>query len=157
MKKSLFFTLIAVTLLGTVSCEQDPDTDKLDNDYLVYTNYDKNADFSSLSTFHIIDSILIIDDKEKPTYWNNQNSEKIIEAFAANLVERGYSATPFVADDVRRSILPASYSCVLLAKRYSSVSDELFLLAVQKVLPYDDGVASRLAHSAASSMLPVVQ
>ena len=111
MKKSLFFTLIAVTLLGTVSCEQDPDTDKLDNDYLVYTNYDKNADFSSLSTFHIIDSILIIDDKEKPTYWNNQNSEKIIEAFAANLVERGYSAT---AKEDADMVLQLSY----LSNRY---------------------------------------
>ena len=43
MKKSLILSLIAVTLLGTVSCEKDPDTDKLDNDYLVYTNYDKYA------------------------------------------------------------------------------------------------------------------
>ena len=111
MKKSLFFTLVAVSLLGTVSCEQDPDTDKLDNDYLVYTNYDKNADFSSLSTFHIIDSILIIDDKEKPTYWNNQNSEKIIEAFAANLVERGYSAT---AKEDADMVLQLSY----LSNRY---------------------------------------
>ena len=94
MKKSLYLTLLAISLLGTVSCEKDPDTDKLDNDYLVYTNYDKNANFAAISTFHIIDSILIIDDKEKPTYWNNQNSQKVVEAFAANLKERGYQSLP---------------------------------------------------------------
>ena len=107
MKKISILTLIAVLLLGTVSCEKDPDTDKLDNDYLVYTNYDKNADFASISTFHIIDSILIIDEKEKPTYWNNQNSEKIIEAFAANLVERGYTAVP--AKEEADMVLQLSY------------------------------------------------
>ena len=112
MKKISILTLIAVLLLGTVSCEKDPDTDKLDNDYLVYTNYDKNADFASISTFHIIDSILIIDEKEKPTYWNNQNSEKIIEAFATNLVERGYTAVP--AKEEADMVLQLSY----LSNRY---------------------------------------
>ncbi len=76
-----------------VSCEKDPDTDKLDNDYLVLTNYDSNTDFSSFDTFYVIDSILIIDDATKATYWKNENSQRIIDAFNDNFVQRGYSET----------------------------------------------------------------
>ena len=37
--------LLAVFALA--SCEKDPDMGKLDDNYLVYTNYDKKADFKS--------------------------------------------------------------------------------------------------------------
>ena len=90
MKKSAIFTLFAACLLGVVSCEKDPDTDKLDNDYLVYTNYDKGTQFNTMETFHVIDSILIIGNETKPTYWNNNNSRTIIDAYVSNLEERGY-------------------------------------------------------------------
>ena len=90
MKKILFFNLIALCILLTTSCEKDPDTDKLDNDYLVYTNYDKSTNFSNIQTFHVIDSILIISDEAEPDYWRNNNSQKIIQAYTQNLEERGY-------------------------------------------------------------------
>ena len=35
--------LLAVFAVTLASCEKDPDMDKLDNNYLVYTNYDKKA------------------------------------------------------------------------------------------------------------------
>lgn len=107
MKKSFIFTLIAVSLLSMASCEKDPDTDKLDNDYLVYTNYDKETDFAAMETFHIIDSILIISDEAKPTYWNNNNSMTIINAFAKNLESRGYIKVS--ADDEPDMVLQLSY------------------------------------------------
>ena len=91
MKKIFILSIIAVSLIGIVSCEKDPDTDKLDNDYLVYTNYDKGTDFASMQSFHVIDSILIISDQAKPAYWNNNNSQTIIEAYAGNLEKRGYT------------------------------------------------------------------
>ncbi|MBE6293819.1 MAG: DUF4136 domain-containing protein [Bacteroidales bacterium] len=92
MKKLLLLNLVALCLLGTTSCEKDPDTDKLDNDYLVYTNYDKGTDFGSIETFHVIDSILIISDQAKPGYWKNNNSQTIIKAYTNHLEERGYTA-----------------------------------------------------------------
>lgn len=92
MKKKLIFSIIAAGLLGITSCEKDPDTDKLDNDYLVYTNYDKGTDFSDMETFHVIDSILIISNEIKPAYWKNNNSETIIDAYTKNLEERGFLA-----------------------------------------------------------------
>ena len=90
MKKFPILTLAVVGVLSISSCQKDPDIDKLDNSYLVYTNYDNGTDFKSFSTFHVIDSILIIDNSEKTTYWNNANSEKIVDAFNAKLALAGY-------------------------------------------------------------------
>ena len=41
--KKLIPILLAVFALA--SCEKDPDMGKLDDNYLVYTNYDKQANF----------------------------------------------------------------------------------------------------------------
>lgn len=86
--KSLLLPLI---MLLFAACEQTPDTDKLDNDYLVYTNYDKNANFSNFNTFYAIDSILLISEKSTPTYWNNASSQNIINEFRENLIDCGYT------------------------------------------------------------------
>ena len=56
--------LLAVFAVTLASCEKDPDMDKLDNNYLVYTNYDKKADFKTFETYYLPDSILVIGDKE---------------------------------------------------------------------------------------------
>ncbi len=90
MKKFLIQTLVVACMFFVSSCQKDPDTGKLDNSYLVYTNYDSGTNFKSLNSFYVIDSILIIDNSEKTTYWNNANSEKIIDAFEANLALAGY-------------------------------------------------------------------
>ena len=44
--------LLAVFAVTLASCEKDPDMDKLDNNYLVYTNYDKKADFKTFETYY---------------------------------------------------------------------------------------------------------
>lgn len=94
--------LLSLALLSLAACEQNPDTDKLDNDYLVYTNYDKGSDFSTLNTFYAIDSILLISEQNTPTYWNNASSLKIIDQFRENLIDCGYVEveTPEEADAV---------------------------------------------------------
>lgn len=89
MKNSLILTLVAVCLFAT-SCQKDPDVDRLDNDYLVYTNYDSNTDFKSIETIHVIDSILIIGNSEKSEYWNNANSMKIVDAYNSKFESLGY-------------------------------------------------------------------
>lgn len=58
--------LLAVFAVTLASCEKDPDMDKLDNNYLVYTNYDKKADFKTFETYYLPDSILVIGDKKTP-------------------------------------------------------------------------------------------
>ena len=56
--KKLIPLLFAGTLLVT-ACEKYPDTDDLDNNYLVYTNYDDDTDFKEFTTFYVPDSVLI--------------------------------------------------------------------------------------------------
>ena len=41
-----------------MACEKDPDLSKLDNEYLVFTNYDKQADFASFTTYYLPDSVM---------------------------------------------------------------------------------------------------
>lgn len=90
MKNYVILSLIALGSIF-VSCQKDPDTDKLDNNYLVLTNYDSSADFSEINTFYVIDSILIIGDQSTPTYWKNDNSQKIIDAYKDNFETCGYT------------------------------------------------------------------
>lgn len=85
--------LAAVFALALAACEKDPDTDKLDNHYLVYTNYDQKADFKSFTTYYLPDSILIIGDKEKAEYWKDESAQEILSAYAANMESRGYHRT----------------------------------------------------------------
>lgn len=91
MKKFIMLPLFVIMAL-LCSCEKDPDTDKLDNDYLVLTNYDSNTDFGKINSFYVIDSILIIDNQaDKPKYWKNENSQKIVNAYNDNFISCGYT------------------------------------------------------------------
>lgn len=83
--------LLPLVLLLLAACEQNPDTDKLDNDYLVYTNYDKNTDYNNINNVFVIDSILLISNQSKPVYWNNASSAQIIDEFCENLSSYGYN------------------------------------------------------------------
>ena len=105
--KRLAILSSAVLCMLFASCQKDPDTDRLDNDYLVYTIYDADTDFKSFNTFHVIDSILIIDNNSKNEYWNNSNSQKIVNAYATKLQSVGY--TPVESVDEADIGLQLSY------------------------------------------------
>lgn len=89
--KKLIPILLAVFAL--VSCEKDPDMDKLDNEYLVFTSHDTSAKFSNYSTYYVPDSILIIGDKKEPEYWKDENAMTIIKAYVAKMNAAGYTRT----------------------------------------------------------------
>ncbi len=86
--KRLIPLLLAVFAL--ISCEKDPDLDKLDNQYLVYTNYDNAAKFNSFDTYYLPDSILVIGEKKEPVYWKDADAQEIIRAYATDMNSRGY-------------------------------------------------------------------
>ena len=88
--KKLIPILLAVFAL--VSCEKDPDMDKLDNEYLVFTSHDTSTKFNDFSTYYIPDSILIIGDKKDPEYWKDENAQTIINAFKTKMNAAGYTA-----------------------------------------------------------------
>lgn len=82
---------ILLAVIAFAACQKDPDLDKLDNDYLVFTNYDQQADFASFNTYYIPDSILLITDKAKAEYWSGAQAEEIINAYITNMQTRGYT------------------------------------------------------------------
>ncbi len=105
MKRVLLLASFVSLLFA--SCQKDPDMDKLDNDYLVYTNYDVGTDFKKFDTYYVIDSILIIGNDDKTAYWNNANSEKIVTAFSDQLEAAGY--LPAANTDDADIVLQLSY------------------------------------------------
>ena len=74
--KKLIPILLAVFALA--SCEKDPDMGKLDDNYLVYTNYDKKADFK-VPTFYLAPQILVISDSKEPEYLEGEGAEQILQ------------------------------------------------------------------------------
>lgn len=91
MKKLLLFAL-AVTAIFS-SCQKDPDMNKLDNDFAVYTNYDSKADFSKFNTYYLPDSIFIAGGGLAAQYWKDENAQKIIDLVASEMTNRGYTRT----------------------------------------------------------------
>ena len=87
--KKLIPILLAVFALA--SCEKDPDMGKLDDNYLVYTNYDKKADFK-VPTFYLAPQILVISDSKEPEYLEGEGAEQILAAYTDNMEARGYEA-----------------------------------------------------------------
>lgn len=87
MRKMLFF---ACLLLGLSACEKDPDMNQLDADLVVYTDYDKDADFGSYKTYFLPDSILEAGGY-RATYWKDENAKAIINKVAAEMDARGYT------------------------------------------------------------------
>ena len=97
MRKMLFF---ACLLLGLSACEKDPDMNQLDADLVVYTDYDKDADFGGYKTYFLPDSILEAGG-HRATYWKDENAKAIINKVAAEMDARGYT----------RILDPDSWNC----------------------------------------------
>lgn len=84
---------ILLAAFALTACEKDPDMDKLDNKYLVYTNHDKAADFKTFQTYYMPDSILVIGDKKDAEYWKDEYAQKVLNAYVTNMASRGYTRT----------------------------------------------------------------
>lgn len=88
MKKLFLFLLTAVAI---TACQKEPDLSDLDDDYVVFTDYDRLADFGTFTTFYMPDSILLITEKQEATYWTNSEVKYILEALEENMTGRGYT------------------------------------------------------------------
>lgn len=91
MKKIFFISALA---LLAVACHKEPFPQDSDNEYLVYTAPDKDADFTGYKTFDIADSLLVIGQSDKPTYSQSDNALALIQEFRTNMEGLGYIYTP---------------------------------------------------------------
>lgn len=87
MKKLIY---LACTALLVVSCEKEPDFEKLDSNYVVYTDYNQDTDFSKFQTYFLPDSILEANSSNKATFWKDENALDLISVIESEMNERGF-------------------------------------------------------------------
>ena len=89
MKKVVPIFLLA---LAFTACQKEPDLNDLSSDLIVYTSYAKDCDFGRYTTFAIPDSILLLDDKQKPSYYSADDPRTIaiIGAIVSEMEGRGF-------------------------------------------------------------------
>lgn len=87
------FLPFVFALLLLAACEKDPDLDKVQNQPLIYTQYDKTANFDKASTYYVNDSVLVIGNEsiKDTTYLSANSAASIVNAFVANMNQRGYT------------------------------------------------------------------
>lgn len=95
MKKIIIISTMA---LLAVACHKEPYPQDSDNEYLVYTAPDKDVNFTSFTTFHIPDSLLVIGEGDNPAYSQSSNALRLISAFRENMEKCGYVHTQSAAD-----------------------------------------------------------
>lgn len=91
--KKLQFMVIALFAVTVISCQKDPSTSDLNNDYLVYTAHDEGVDFNTFDTYYLPDSILLIGAADKTEYWKDADAMAIVNAVAQNMDDNGYMRT----------------------------------------------------------------
>lgn len=87
MKKIFPFFLLVLLL---ASCQKDPDMSKLDDDFVVFTDYSNKTDFKSFTTFYIPDSVMEIGNSQNATFWNSTEADQVISTLEASLKACGY-------------------------------------------------------------------
>ena len=91
MKKILPFFLLVLLL---ASCQKDPDMSKLSDDFVVFTDHNKDANFESFTTFYIPDSVMVIGNSEKPEFWSATEADDIVSTLVSGM-EGLSSINPF--------------------------------------------------------------
>lgn len=81
---------VVLALMAFIACEKDPDLEKVQDDYMVYTQYNKGVAFSDFKTFYAPDSILRIGNEQNQTYLTNTSAQTMIQAYVTNLENRGF-------------------------------------------------------------------
>ncbi|HIW66463.1 MAG TPA: DUF4136 domain-containing protein [Candidatus Alistipes intestinipullorum] len=91
--KNLRYFAYALLAVAFSSCQKEPSTSELNDDYLVYTDYDTAVDFSAFETYFIPDSILLIGSNYEAEYWKDEDAQEIISTVITRMNSAGYTQT----------------------------------------------------------------
>ena len=91
MKKLLFVMFMLVAFAG---CYKSPDLSKLSSDFIVVTNFDNKAVFSSYKTFVLPAYVGLITSDPKDSILAPQYGDQILNSIKTHLEARGYTETP---------------------------------------------------------------
>ena len=96
----IFASLLFITI---VSCKKNPDFSRLSSAFVVQTTRDKNADFSSFTTYYISDTIFYVSNvASKDTFIAGPAANAIVGEIKKQMNARGYT---FVGRPRRPDIL----------------------------------------------------
>ena len=84
---------LLMLILMMSSCYKAPSPVDKDGEYLVYTYADEEKDFSKYTTFHIADSILVVDNNSLPVYDKSKFAVSIVDSYRKNMEGLGYVFT----------------------------------------------------------------
>ncbi|PSL47763.1 uncharacterized protein DUF4136 [Chitinophaga niastensis] len=96
MKKTLFLFSAAAALVAMVSfssCRKDPLKDMTNEESRIYiTNHDNSANFTSYSTFSIVDSVVVLTNRsDSAKKALTDYDKKLIASVTASMQQRGYT------------------------------------------------------------------
>lgn len=81
---------MAVLAVSLASCQKDPVPDA-DGEFLVYTEPEEDIDFGKYTTYHVIDSVMVIERGFKPRYSKTPAAISLVELTQENMTKRGYT------------------------------------------------------------------
>jgi len=88
----LIIALMAFSLAGLLSGCYPDKVDFVDEYDLAGTMYDEKVDFSSFTTFHVIDTVMhVTGDDEDDSNLDREHDEEILELIRQNMRDKGYT------------------------------------------------------------------
>jgi len=91
MKSKLLFPLAVILVTLNFSCSKSPDLAQLSANFIVATNIDKEATFTSYKTYYVSDTIALIKGSATDTIWNDAKSKQLVDAVKKNMAALGYT------------------------------------------------------------------
>ena len=90
MKKN---TLLFLAIILLASCRKNPDFSQLSSQFIVATDYDKTANFSSYKTFYVSDTVLYVGGAEDGSFVQGPAAQQLVQVVKDSLTARGYVYT----------------------------------------------------------------
>jgi hypothetical protein len=91
MKRNI---LLFLTILLLASCRKSPDFDQLSSQFIVATDYDKSASFSSYKTYYVSDTVLYVGGSEDGSFVDGPSAQQLVQVVKDEMAARGYVYTP---------------------------------------------------------------
>jgi hypothetical protein len=88
------FMLAALLMMCMVKCKKYPDSSELSGSFVVITNYNNKADFTSYATFVLPPYVGLISNISGDTMLDPQPGNQILTSIRAHLEARGYAEVP---------------------------------------------------------------
>ncbi len=89
MKKCIILAVMAIPLI--MACRKTPDLNSLQNNQVVVTDRDLEANYGAYLTYHISDTVKVIASNPNDSIYVGPGAKQLVDAVKANMDSRGYT------------------------------------------------------------------